>query len=890
MRTPRPSGELPAGSPASTPPQFDQLERKETALWRITLLLIVLLALAAAGSMWENLASVREKLPGTEALVGGVVLCMVLFAVYVWVKKREVAELRGFIRGMHARGEALPSEQQLERLLAVVAKSQQGYRDLIDSFNDLVFTFSLDGEVLAANRSLAGILDRPFGDVVGRRLDEYVEEPDRAMAQKALPRFLERRNWQGVVRVRLKSGAVRYLDCVLQAIVKQGEVTGVSCLARDVTQQRESEQRFKELFETLQEGVYFTTPEGKFLDANPTLVHMLGRESKEELLDTNVRDLYVDPGARGELMDLLSREGATRNHEITLRKKDGSHIVCLDTSSAIRDSSGKIVRFQGALVDITERRQIEKRLHEEQEFARRLVASFPDLIIVLDREFRYTFVSPNITQLLGFAPEDLLGKVVGERSHPDDSNSMLELARAVLRGETTFGALEYRTRHKDGSWRIFRATASPLYGPTPAPTPENPSPKPEIRGLIASSRDFTEFKRLEQQVIQSEKLAAMGQMIAGVAHELNNPLTAIVGMSDLLRDRSEEGTTRRQLDLVNQQARRAADIVGNLLSFSRPTTAPKGMVNLNDLVQRTLQLHEYALRVNNITIDFLKEPSLPPVLADSNQLMQVFLNLIVNAEQAIRGAQGKGTLRVRLGTTPAEKTAAPSEQMVWVTMQDDGPGIPADVMPRIFDPFFTTKRPGRGTGLGLSICMALVREHGGSIEAMDAPGGGALFKITLPRAATEAKAAAEVKAVKHSAESSNPLDGRRVLVVDDEESIRELVEAGLSARGLQVDCAASGADALKLAAATSYDVVLCDVKMPGLSGDQVLVRMRAQMESAASALPPFIFMTGDLVEGTATELAEQYGARFVQKPFRIADLLPVIVEVLREASKQPRPA
>ncbi len=883
-----------------TSQQLHLLERKESALWRLTMLFLVLLGIALAAHFWESIEGAGSRavgslrLPGMGGAAAGIAVLVLLFAAYVWSKKKEIAELRGVIRGMQSQAEGPPTEQQMERLLEVVARSQQGYRDLIDSFDDLVFTFGLDGEIRAANRSLSEVFEKPFSEIVGRRLEEFVDEPTRGAVEKALPRFLERRHWQGVVRVRLKSGGVRYLDCILQAVVKQSEVAGVSCLARDVTQQRESEQRFKELFETLQEGVYFTTPEGKILDANPTLVRMLGYDSKEELLEKNANEFYVDAGTRPAMLKELEQQGTVRNREIVLRRKDGETIVCQDNSSAIRDSSGKVVRYQGALVDITERRKMEQKLHAEQEFARRLMDSFPDLIVVLDTQFRYSFVSPNISALLGFTPEELIGSTVGERSHPDDRGAMLEMARLIFSGENTFGSLEYRTLHKDGSWRIFRATASPLYGPTPPPSAQNPNPAPAITGLIASSRDFTEFKRLEQQVIQSEKLAAMGQLIAGVAHELNNPLTAIVGISDLLRDRSSsDPSASRQCDLLNQQARRAADIVQNLLAFSRPTAAHKSLVNLTDLVRRTLQLHEYSLRVNNIALDFPPAPSLPPVLADSNQLMQVFLNLIVNAEQAIRAARDRGSLSVRFGSVPLGASGGlPSAETVWVTIQDDGPGIPPDVLPKIFDPFFTTKRPGRGTGLGLSICMALVREHGGTIEAQEAPGGGALFRVLLPRAPKGASAVVRdslsPRSTSPADETANPapLARRRVLVVDDEESIRELVENGLAARGMQVDCAASGEEALQRAAQHAYDVILCDVKMPGLSGDQVYQKLKEITKDSGAQPVPFLFMTGDVMDAAPPEQTSAPGTRWVQKPFRVSDLVPILTEVLAEAKQR----
>jgi two-component system NtrC family sensor kinase len=230
-------------------------------------------------------------------------------------------------------------------------------------------------------------------------------------------------------------------------------------------------------------------------------------------------------------------------------------------------------------------------------------------------------------------------------------------------------------------------------------------------------------RKLEQQIIQSERLAAMGQMIGGFAHELNNPLTSIMGVAELLQEGEQAEATRKQLMMLQQQARRAADIVQNLMYFSRPPAPGRGPINLGELVQRTLHLHTYSLRKNNITVDYLPEPSLPVVTGDSHQLMQIFLNLILNAEQAMREARDRGTLRIRLQK---------SSKSVAITFQDDGPGIAADVLPNIFDPFYTTKRPGRGTGLGLSICKAILREHGGEIEASSGPGGGAVFKVTLP--------------------------------------------------------------------------------------------------------------------------------------------------------------
>jgi signal transduction histidine kinase len=267
----------------------------------------------------------------------------------------------------------------------------------------------------------------------------------------------------------------------------------------------------------------------------------------------------------------------------------------------------------------------------------------------------------------------------------------------------------------------MRASASPLFDA------EN-----KLSGAIVSVRDITVEKKLEQQIILSERLAAMGQMIAGFAHELNNPLTSILGMAELLQEGEAPESVRKQMVILQQQARRAAEIVQNLMYFSRPPAPGKSRIDLSELVQRTLHLHAYSLRKSNITVDFLKESSLPPVSGDAHQLMQVFLNLVLNSEQAMREVRDHGTLRIRINQ---------DDKSVSVVFQDDGPGISPEILPNIFDPFYTTKRPGRGTGLGLSICKAILREHNGNVEAASGPGGGAMFTVTLPTgtAATSAE-------------------------------------------------------------------------------------------------------------------------------------------------------
>jgi PAS domain S-box-containing protein len=690
------------------------LEREESQLWRWILLFMVLLAAGFAYLAWERLETLPYHL-GPAAL--GVLLLSMLLAVYAYGRRREVVELKMLLQDLQEHVGAAPSEQQLDQLNEMIARSQRSFKELIDSFEDAACAVSLDGTLRTVNKSVAELVALPFTDIVGKKFFEFLEEPTRDSLESGLSRFLEKRHWTGTVRVRFKNNPrPHFFDCVLNAIVKSGEVVGVSVLGRDVTGQHEKELRFTELFETLQEGAYFSTPEGRLLDANPALVSILGYATKDELLALDPGKLNVNPAEEPVLGRAPDDRGGVRAREITLRKKDGMSAVFLESSRAVWDAAGKLIRYQGTLVDVTERRKLERQVLQQEEFRRHLLEGFPDLILVIDLQQRYTFVSSRVRDLLGYQPEDLLGKKISETE--DHSPELVALHHDVASGIRIFGAAEYGARHRDGSWRTMRASASQFFDAESKPG-----------GVIVSVRDITMEKKLEHQIVQSERLAAMGAMIGGVAHELNNPLTSILGVSELLQDSQTTDAARKQIGILQQQARRAAEIVHNLTYFSRPPAPGKTPVNLGEIVERTLNLHAYSLRKNNITVDFLREPGLPYVQADPHQLMQVFLNLILNAEQAIREARDKGTLRIRLGS---------SGESVWASFHDDGPGIPGDILGSIFDPFYTTKRPGRGTGLGLSICKAVMKEHNGAIEAANAPGGGAVFTVTLRTAAASA--------------------------------------------------------------------------------------------------------------------------------------------------------
>jgi PAS domain S-box-containing protein len=948
---------------------FERFEKRQNELWRITFLILLLLVLAYAWTSWGSIRTLTNRY---EALPIGLVVLVALFSAYMRKKTREISELRGLLRGIEERDAQPPSDRQMDQLFEMISKSQQGYRDLIDSFDDLLLAVTLDGRIRAANRSFSDLVESPFQEIIGRSLSEFVQEgsgQEEELLKRSMPRFMERRHWTGVIQVRLKNQkSPFYFDCVVHAMMRGENIHGITVLARDVSALRRNETRFTELFETLQEGIYITTPDGRILDANPALVRMLGYDSKEDLLKRQVPEILIDPAVRKELVQQAGTQPMVSGREITLLRKDGGSIVCLHTVAAVRDNTGKVVRYQGAVMDITERREIERRLRQQQEFARRLVDNFPDMILVLDTNSQYTFVSPRCREILGHEPAELAALGFGHCVHPEEMPAVRSLYDDIVAARRTYESLEVRVRRKQGDWRRILFNFSPLS-----------DEEGNIEGVVLSGRDVTDLKRLEEQLIQAEKLAAMGQMLAGVAHELNNPLTAVLGVTELLRERAgQDESFKRQLDLTHRQARRAARIVQNLLEFSRPASAQKKLLDVNNLIERTLQLHEHSLRRNNVQVDFRPDTALPGVIGDANQLIQVFLNLVTNAEQAIREVREAGRLQIRQGR---------SGDRISITFQDDGVGIRPEALPRIFDPFYTTKRPGGGTGLGLSICMSIVREHGGLIEAEALPAGGSSFTVSLPVAHTDkseatpapaesglsstalatsagsvsgalgessfpsvSAASVSENAASASAPSAVPtnivavspsaeiLEGRAILVLDDEESLRQLLQEGLSSQGLRVDCAATAEDALTFirrvwesdrdplenynganaarssdapqpgiadlrigssSAASSresgqspgYDILLVDLHLSAggyfVDGREATARLLEAIAAAGLQKPVVVYMTGDLTD-PGPETPARGEPCFLQKPFRISEVLALFREVLASAEPQPK--
>ena len=433
-----------------------------------------------------------------------------------------------------------------------------------------------------------------------------------------------------------------------------------------------------------------------------------------------------------------------------------------------------------------------------------------------------------------------------------------------------------RVRRVDGApiWIEVSATAShrPLH---PNQT------QLAVLHIEALIRDVSDRKKREDQIrdgryqmLQAEKMAALGQTISGVAHELNNPLATILSWAERLSERDVDEKTKQGLEVILGESERAARIVRNLLTFARKRQTTRAMVDMNQTVRETLALRAYEQKVSNIHIVEALATGLPDVFADSHQIKQVLLNLLINAEQACLGASGKGTIVVRTSHDTDRGSLV-------LEVSDDGPGIPEERVNKVFDPFFTTKEVGQGTGLGLTVAYAIVQEHGGRIwvesgaaKAPKARGGapsaktGASFFIELPVSGQHLNAPAARAAQQPI--SLEAFKGLRVLVVEDEPALAVAVSEALVDAGFAVDRAGDGEEGLTRLTEARYDLIVCDLKMPRIDGMQFYRAMAAATPALARRV---IFVTGDVAGTDAERFLEETGCRWLSKPFRLGDLL-----------------
>jgi signal transduction histidine kinase len=422
--------------------------------------------------------------------------------------------------------------------------------------------------------------------------------------------------------------------------------------------------------------------------------------------------------------------------------------------------------------------------------------------------------------------------------------------------------------------RLRRVDDTPVWVEVTAAA-DAPTPDGCLR-VEALVRDVSERKKLDDetrdlyhQLLQAEKMAALGQTISGVAHELNNPLATILSWAERLSQRAAlDEPVRRGLETILSESERAARIVRNLLTFARKRQTTRAMVDINQVVRETLALRAYEQRVSNITVIDALAAGLPQVFADGHQLQQVLLNLVINAEQAMLSAHGRGVLVVRTWHDP-------DAESVVLEINDDGPGVPTDLQPKVFDPFFTTKEVGQGTGLGLTVAYAIIQEHGGRIRLESRPGAGASFYIQVPVSGSQLPPGAVSRSQR--TELPEAVAGAAVLVVEDETALATAVADALRDAGYVVEHAADGEEALAMVKARAFDAVICDLKMPKLDGKAFYAELAASTPALAKRV---VFVTGDVAGTDAEGFLEQSACRWLGKPFRLAELLRVLREVL----------
>jgi PAS domain S-box-containing protein len=505
-----------------------------------------------------------------------------------------------------------------------------------------------------------------------------------------------------------------------------GTLSKISFL-KDITEQiqtaermRASEEEYKSLFEHVGCGVFISTKEGRFLDVNQALLDMLGYESKEEFLEIDIeRDLYLNPQDRRRFRQMIERDGRVVDYEVEFKRKDGTPIPILLTGHLRRDKHGKIIGYEGINVDLSQRKSMEKELKEAHDFLNKLVMSSPNAIIATDLKGDIIIWNKAAEETLGYGAGEVIGKMNIRQIYPEGvAKQVMKMMRAPEYG----GAgrlMSYPIFYvrRDGKSIEGNLSAAVIY--------DSLGQEMATVGMFVDLKDRlkmeAKLRNTQEQLLQSEKLAAMGRLTSQIAHELNNPLYGIMNTLELLKTEvSPQSKRRKILEMALSETVRLTDLLRKMLSFSKPDEEEKQRVDVNVILDEILLLVRKQLQENTIKISTAFQEVLPEVYASRNQLRQVFLNMVSNARDAM--PEG-GTLTIKTLSSPYD---------VRIEIADTGVGIREEHMSKIFEAFFTTKDGTKGVGLGLSVCYGFIKESGGDIKVSSKRGEGSVFTIILP--------------------------------------------------------------------------------------------------------------------------------------------------------------
>jgi PAS domain S-box-containing protein len=608
------------------------------------------------------------------------------------------------------------------RRFSQLERSKKQWVEDIDAISDYIAVHDQAWRIVRTNRSLATELGIPPAALVGEPISSlrHIAETGSALPCPFCRDTREAREEY----IATSAGRAFLVSTSRTRGANEEEIRTIHVL-KDITDRREAERRYRELFDSIQEGLFFASPEGQFLDVNDALVRMLGYESAEELLRADVSShLYPTPAAKERLVHAIAERGVLRNYEETLRKKDGGLLHTMQNISAVRDALGQVVQIRGLMLDVTEQKMFQSQLQRERDFNQKILNTTQSMILVLDTAGLISYANRRCYEA-GYRKDELIGhRLVDwvEGSHRKDFEAAL---KTTAHGQQVDN-LELRARRADGSLGHFSISLSPMRDEAN-----------QVNNVVVVMTDITDAALLQAKLSHAEKMATIGRLVSGVAHEVNNPLAAILGFTDLLLENPEvPASAREDLNIILQETQRTKEIVQDLLSFARQRPTQKEPVNVNTVLRQTIKLRSYDFSSHGVEVTEEFEENLGTTLGDAQQLQQVFLNILNNAYDAIQESSNHGRIRIRTRR---------AEDDIEVAFIDNGTGV-ADPE-RIFDPFFTTKQAGKGTGLGLSICYGIVRAHGGEILCWNNEGeSGSTFVVRLPAATETALAAAATEA------------------------------------------------------------------------------------------------------------------------------------------------
>ena len=594
------------------------------------------------------------------------------------------------------------------RRFSQLERSKRQWVEDIDAISDYIVVHDRTWRIVRTNRSLASHLGVPPVALVGEAMSSLRQI---AEAGTNLPCPFCRDTQQSREEYVVTSPDRIFLVSTSRAPGLSDDDTRTIHVLKDITDRREAERRYRELFDSIQEGLFFATPDGRFLDVNDAMVRMLGYRSREELLRADVGPhLYPVPTARESFLRTLANRGVLRNYEETLRRKDGTLLHTLQNITAVRDAAGKVAQIRGLMLDVTEQKMFQSQLQRERDFNQKILNTTQSMILVLDTAGLISYANRRCFES-GYREDELIGhRLVDwvELSHQESFEAALETTAQGHQVEN----LEPRVRRSDGSMGHFSISLSPMR-----------DEQNVVNSVVVVMTDITDATLLQAKLAHSERMATIGRLVSGVAHEVNNPLAAILGFTDLLLENPEiPGNAREDLQIILHEAQRTKDIVQDLLSFARQRPVQRELVQINSVLRQTIKLRSYDFASHGVEVSEDFDENLAPALGDAQQLQQVFLNILNNAYDAVQEAGQRGSISIR---TRREG------DLIEVAFTDNGTGVTDPE--RIFDPFFTTKQAAKGTGLGLSICYGIVRAHGGEIFCANNEGAqGCTFKIRIP--------------------------------------------------------------------------------------------------------------------------------------------------------------